>query len=690
MAYSSTKKKSAGIVQISIGILTVILVVLIIAMMMIVSSIQGTARIVNYAGLVRGKTQRIVKFEIFGKQEDDMIQEIESFIDGLRNGNKELNLVRLEDSDFQTKMEELNEYFLILKQEIMQVRAYGADKTQILSKSEHFFEICDEATGLAEVYSQRKASSLSVLEKYITADIVVLMLLIGYEFIKAVRYAAMNRVLQKKVYIDGATGLPNRNKCDELLSQPDAAPEDIGVCSFDLNNLRIINNSMGHEAGDEYIRRFAVCLRASMPAEQFVGRAGGDEFIAVTHGMGKEEMKACLASVREQMAEESKSYPDTPLSYAVGFALASEFPGSTMQEMFNYADKNMYINKNHVKREEAAAQRQLDYKLLKLLNMHGKTFTDCLYCDVKLDTYRTIRANNNFFLASDGSYSGAAEQIVKEKIGKQDKDRFGQCLKISYLCEKMRTKDDVMELKYDVNEQDSYSRLTFIPVDWDKTGMLHHFLLAFETIRQGAGSHADAKEQLTIYYEQLKQSILENDSYVDALLEPSDVIYTVNLTNDILERIILLGKRKKESLDMLFDYPLPGSYRDYCSEYKRIVTQETLGSYRMADDCEKLLKRFDAGEKYLSVEFCIYGDNGIVYWIQKTILMTQTVVFDEETRNEIYVVHAIVLLQDTTQLHERDEQEHARLQAAFDEMRVANRTKNTVFGAHESRHSYTA
>ena len=380
------------------------------------------------------------------------------------------------------------------------------------------------------------------------------------------------------------------------------------MCSFDLNNLRIINNSMGHEAGDTYIRRFAVCLRASMPAEQFVGRAGGDEFIAVTHGMGKEEMKACLASVREQMAEESKSYPDTPLSYAVGFALASDFPGSTMQELFNYADKNMYINKNHVKREEAAAQRQLDYKLLKLLNMHGKNFTDCLYCDVKLDTYRTIRANNNFFLASDGSYSGAAEQIVKEKIGKQDKDRFRQCLEISYLCEKMRTKEDVMELKYDVNEQDSYSRLTFIPVDWDKTGMLHHFLLAFETIRQGAGSHADAKEQLTIYYEQLKQSILENDSYVDAILEPADVIYTVNLTNDILERNILLSKRKKESLDMLFDYPLPGSYRDYCSEYKKIVTQETLGSYRMADDCEKLLKRFDAGEKYLSVEFCIYGE----------------------------------------------------------------------------------
>ena len=62
MAYSSTKKKSAGIVQISIGILTVILVVLIIAMMMIVSSIQGTARLFNYLGLFCGNTQGIVKF----------------------------------------------------------------------------------------------------------------------------------------------------------------------------------------------------------------------------------------------------------------------------------------------------------------------------------------------------------------------------------------------------------------------------------------------------------------------------------------------------------------------------------------------------------------------------------------------------------------------------------------------------
>ena len=309
MSEVKNKKKKSSIIQVSIGVLVVILAILIIIMMGIVSDIQGTARIVNYTGLVRGETQRIIKLEVTGEQDDAMIQEVKSFIDGLRNGNTKLNLVYLKDRDFQNKMQELDEGFSGLYNEICLGRSEGYEKTDIIPRSEDFFVICDEATGLAEKYSQKKATSLSLLEKYITADIVVLMLLIGYEFIKAIQYAAMNRLLQRKVYLDDATGLPNKNKCEELLSEtePDA---DTGVCSFDLNNLRRINDSRGHEAGDAYIRRFAICLRASMPAEQFVGRAGGDEFLAVTHGLDREQMTQCLEKVRRDMTEESRVYPD--------------------------------------------------------------------------------------------------------------------------------------------------------------------------------------------------------------------------------------------------------------------------------------------------------------------------------------------------------------------------------------------
>lgn len=49
-----------------------------------------------------------------------------------------------------------------------------------------------------------------------------------------------------------------------------------------------------------------------------------------------------------------------------------------------------------------------------------RSFLDCLYCDAKLDTYRVIRSSENFFLALDGAYSSAVEQIVQEKIGKDE------------------------------------------------------------------------------------------------------------------------------------------------------------------------------------------------------------------------------------------------------------------------------
>ncbi|MFQ9209186.1 MAG: hypothetical protein ACLR3S_08635 [Clostridium fessum] len=81
-----------------------------------------------------------------------------------------------------------------------------------------------------------------------------------------------------------------------------------------------------------------------------------------------------------------------------------------------------------------------------------------------------------------------------------------------------------------------------------------------------------------------------------------------------------------------------------------------MGSYRIADDPAKLLKRFEAGEKHISVEYCIQEEDGTICWVQKTVLMTQTIVFDTELSCEIPVVHAIILLQDTSQMHARDEQ----------------------------------
>ena len=110
------KKKKSYLSRLGMTLLTILLIVLFIFIMSLVSKIQGTARVVNYAGLVRGKTQRIIKLEISGSPQDEMIADIDAFIDGLENGSSQLNLVRLDDPDFQAKMKELDAYFSQLKE----------------------------------------------------------------------------------------------------------------------------------------------------------------------------------------------------------------------------------------------------------------------------------------------------------------------------------------------------------------------------------------------------------------------------------------------------------------------------------------------------------------------------------------------------------------------------------------------
>ena len=117
--------KFQHIIQLFTVLLTAILISLFFAALVLVGKIQGTARVVNYAGLVRGKTQRIVKLEISGTPEDDLLGDVASYIEGLRFGSSELDLVRLDDADFQVKMTALSSEFDDLRNELILVRQRG-------------------------------------------------------------------------------------------------------------------------------------------------------------------------------------------------------------------------------------------------------------------------------------------------------------------------------------------------------------------------------------------------------------------------------------------------------------------------------------------------------------------------------------------------------------------------------------
>ena len=233
---TSVAKKASQAVRLLMMVLTAVLIFFFINVMLLVSDIQGTARVVNYAGLVRGTTQRIVKLEDAGQPQDDLLKAVDSYINGLRYGSDDLNLVRLDDDEYQAKMTELANYFDELCTEIIRVREVGYENTDIIPMSEEFFGICDDATRLAEDYSQEKASALNYLEGLVIIDIMGLVATFAVELVRAVRTAALNRELQSKVYLDEATGLPNKNKCEEVLGQeqPVSAEAPVAMCVFDL------------------------------------------------------------------------------------------------------------------------------------------------------------------------------------------------------------------------------------------------------------------------------------------------------------------------------------------------------------------------------------------------------------------------------------------------------------------------
>lgn len=545
-----TEKKQTHFLRIAMMVLTTILIVLFFMIMSMVGKIQGTARVINYAGLVRGGTQRMVKLEISGEPQDKMYETISSYIEGLRYGSDKLNFVRLADKNFQNKMDELAQCFEEeLRSELLLVREKGYENTDIISKSEHFFQICDEAVSYAEVYSQKKATALDKLEKVVLADILGLVLIIGTELVKAVRFAAQNRILQKKVYLDEATGLPNKNKCEEILNAPDPIPADelVAMCVFDLNNLRTINNNLGHDKGDEYIRSFAIQLREAVPEEFFAGRDGGDEFIAVLRGLDHNGVRECLQNIRDHAAEYSRKNPKMPISYAAGYALSSDFDGCTMRELFRFADKNMYIDKNRAKMEEAAAKQKMNIQILENISAQGYEFSSCMYCDALLDQYYVLRSGSKFFLADDGSYSGAVEQIIQELSTEENRKDLRLQLQIEYLSEHLTKDSGKFELpyQYQYGENVYRGRMTLLYLNGTEDGRLHHFILGFETFQNRNENEANEKHRLARYYEQLRQSIVENGNYAEALLQTAHSVYTVDLTNDRLESVFYHTKSKK-------------------------------------------------------------------------------------------------------------------------------------------------
>ena len=111
-------KKSRNIIGITQSVLIFVLVVLVVIMMIQIDRLQGTARVINYAGLVRGATQREVKLEIAGSENDELIEYLDDILSGLKYQDGHYDLVKLHDKEYQNKLQVQIDYWDEIKKKL--------------------------------------------------------------------------------------------------------------------------------------------------------------------------------------------------------------------------------------------------------------------------------------------------------------------------------------------------------------------------------------------------------------------------------------------------------------------------------------------------------------------------------------------------------------------------------------------
>lgn len=157
---------------------------------------------------------------------------------------------------------------------------------------------------------------------------------------------------------DMLTGCYNRNAYDEQIEHA-ADIRWSQIVTFDLNDLKLCNDTFGHQSGDKYICDSATIIRNVYGKYGKVYRIGGDEFCVVTHGLSMTRLYDLRARLEQAQREYNQRKPDVPVEIACGFAVYDETTDQTLEDIRLRADARMYEDKKELKAKSDRIRRIL-------------------------------------------------------------------------------------------------------------------------------------------------------------------------------------------------------------------------------------------------------------------------------------------------------------------------------------------
>lgn len=161
---------------------------------------------------------------------------------------------------------------------------------------------------------------------------------------------------QVKLLNDPLTGVLSRFAYMDAVSiLADGIPDDMAVFLIDVNGLKEVNDTIGHEAGDALIRGAAECIEASVGRNGRTFRIGGDEFVVFVP-MTQEQADKALRDLayKTELWQCGRKYK---LSVSAGYALAQDYKDFSIEALVKEADKAMYEQKQQYYRLNGRERR---------------------------------------------------------------------------------------------------------------------------------------------------------------------------------------------------------------------------------------------------------------------------------------------------------------------------------------------
>ncbi|WP_066645008.1 EAL domain-containing protein [Christensenella timonensis] len=457
-----------------------------------------------------------------------------------------------------------------------------------------------------------------------------------------------SKKLKRAASIDELTGIRNRRAGKEVMKaaieQARRQNETITVCLYDINFLKLVNDTYGHTEGDKLLVRISKAVEDALDPENFSFRMSGDEFVVLFRHCNERAADRVMRRILEQLALTVKR-EQLPYELSFCYGLVELPPSDQRQipEIVADADEIMYQKKRayHTGRIKKADIDSFAYDKEHLYEALTDSTNDYIYlCNMQTNLFRFPPAMvEEFGLPGEVIYDTVP--VWGALIHKDQREAFFQ--NMQDLADGLT---DIHDLVYRVKNRNGQWVWVHCrgKVTRDESGNAQLFagiitkLHSDEIPKEMGDGEAALRgkgETLNPAYEYLL-----NGSYTE--------IYEGDLINDTLNLIL-------QNKDILKILDSSGSYRNDNADYtKKAVHPDDAFLHDRLYDAAVLTSRFDAGEKEVIGEYRRLGTDGEYHWIIATILPAG--IWDRDNHK------VLVLIKDITksrrQQEERKKQEN--------------------------------